>query len=165
MKRFTAIALSIILALSLFAGCGKQEEATTGIANPFVEYDTFEEAREAAGLKVHEPEIEGYEPTYYSVCDTGDGKYLQVTFEGKGKITYRAAEDFTAAELNGDYGEYVTEEGSSDLYSEVFYYSVEEEGYFVAEITMKDYNYCVMSDTALTYEEMYAITSWIEMYK
>ena len=82
-----------------------EEEQDTEIANPFVDYETVEEAAEAAGVTFTEPEglPEGYT---FSVARAMEGEMLEVVYadESGNELTIRKA--VGTEDCSGDYTAY-----------------------------------------------------------
>lgn len=120
MKKVMSAVLALALALSLTAcggqqnsgepqnsGDAAQEEPNAQIANPFVDYDTLEDAEHAAGYSYAVPEVvEGYDAAAFRVMNGGE--LLEVI--------YRSADDELTArkapgdgDISGDYTAYKVE--------------------------------------------------------
>ena len=119
MKKALAAVLSLALTLSL-AACGgrsgeqtdsgKAENAQTDevqIPNPFTEYDTPEDAAQAAGYPFATPEsVDGFDTVLYSVMN--DGELLEVIYRNDSDdlIARKGPGD---GDISGDYNEYAEE--------------------------------------------------------
>ena len=110
MKKTLALILCAALALCLVA-CGKAAapaasgEESTQIANPFVEYETMDEAAAAVGLSLSVPETpEGYDDPFIEVIG---GELLQLVYANEDSqfITVRKAA-IADEDVSGDYNEY-----------------------------------------------------------
>ena len=112
MKKLIAIALCALCLVSL-AACGSKAPAEEGsaaaeIANPFVTYDTLEEASKAVGFDLQAPEtIEGCPIESIQVMNNS---LIQITYydsEADGnRIVLRKAAGVD--DISGDYNEYPT---------------------------------------------------------
>lgn len=119
MKKALAAVLSLALTLSL-AACGGQsgEQADNGkaknaqtdevqIPNPFTEYDTPEDAAQAAGYPFAAPEsVDGFDTVLYRVMN--DGELLEVIYRNDSDdlIARKGPGD---GDISGDYNEYAEE--------------------------------------------------------
>ena len=113
MKKLIAIALCALCLVSL-AACGSKETATgegsaeLGMANPFVTYDTMEDACKAAGFDFEAPEtIEGCPIESIQVMNNS---LIQITYydadaDGNRVVLRKAA---GVDDISGDYNEYPT---------------------------------------------------------
>lgn len=104
MKKLITLSLCLAAAL-LFTGCGSQESGE--LANPFVEYDTIEEAEEAVGFDITVPDsIDGYSKRIIRV-DSQD-QLIEVIYQNEQnedqEIRIRKA--VGTDEISGDYNEY-----------------------------------------------------------
>lgn len=125
MKKLITLSLCLAAAL-LLTGCGSQESGE--IADPFVEYDTIEEAEEAVGFDITVPDsIDGYSKRIIRV-DSQD-QLIEVIYQNEQnedqEIRIRKA--VGTDEISGDYNEYsqsrtlaidnleVTVKGDNDL--------------------------------------------------
>ena len=102
MKKLLAIAMAVLLLA--FAGCTKQEEVTTGMPNPYEQFNTLEEASEKAGIPINVPDtLMNYQGTteYYTV----DSKMVQVEYGSNDRtLTVRKADG--TDDISGDYTDY-----------------------------------------------------------
>lgn len=104
MKKLITLSLCLAAAL-LFTGCGSQESGE--LANPFVEYDTIEEAEKAVGFDLSVPEsIDGLSERIIRV-DSED-QLIEVIYQNgqdeDQEIRIRKA--VGTDEISGDYNEY-----------------------------------------------------------
>lgn len=101
MKKFIMLTMCTMMAVILTA-CTK--ETKEEVANPFVEYETMDEAQEAAGFTINVPDKvpEGYTLSTIRVIenDLADITYLN----GENEITFRQAKG--SEDISGDYNEY-----------------------------------------------------------
>ena len=103
MKKLLALMLCGVCALSL-AACGEQRQSApmTGVqlANPFVGYDTLDEAAAAAGFGLSAPEqIDGYDAPAVQLMN---GEMLQLIFRsGDDRLIIRKTKG--SADISGDY--------------------------------------------------------------
>ena len=123
MKKALAMVLSLALALSL-AACGGQSKGQTDgqedggeaenertdevqIPNPFTEYDTLEEAEQAAGYTFAAPEsVDGFDTVLYNVMNGGE--LLEVIYRNDNDdLIARKAPGY--GDISGDYSEYTVE--------------------------------------------------------
>lgn len=119
MKKVLAAVLSLTLTLSLAACGGQDGEQTIGgeaeteqagevqISNPFTDYDTLDEAEQAAGFTFSVPEsIDGYDAASYRVMNDGD--LLEVIYQNDSDalIARKGPGD---NDISGDYNEYAVE--------------------------------------------------------
>ena len=120
MKKFMKLTIVALLVLAL-AGCNatnQKDAATEGITetadnsmggstevtNPFVEYETLDEAGEHVDFEVKSPNDvpEGYELAYISVIEN---ELVQLVYEkGESKLTYRQGNG--TKDVSGDYSVY-----------------------------------------------------------
>ncbi len=104
MKKLITLSLCLAAAL-LLTGCGSQKSGE--IADPFVEYDTIEEAEEAVGFDITVPDsIDGYSKRIIRV-DSQD-QLIEVIYQNEQnedqEIRIRKA--VGTDEISGDYNEY-----------------------------------------------------------
>lgn len=118
MKNITAITLCTMLVMSL-AACGAsrqdgderksrpvstEEKSSTNTANPFVTYDTLEEAEKAAGFEIEtlDEVLEGYERKEVRVIEN---ELSEIIYENKeAQIRFRKAKG--SEDISGDYNKY-----------------------------------------------------------
>lgn len=125
MKKNFIIALSTALALSLVACGGKQitsekntaiettenetasAEGKVEIPNPFVEYDTLEEAVEAVGFDITVPDaIDGYPEKIVRALVRDDFKMIEVIYQNEEGNEIRIRKAPGSDDISGDYNEY-----------------------------------------------------------
>ena len=96
--------LAALCALCLLplAACGAKS-ASTGLANPFVDYGTLAEAEEAAGFRLSAPErIDGFDAPAVQLMS---GKMLQLIYKsGDQRLIVRKAAG--KDDISGDYNSY-----------------------------------------------------------
>ena len=102
MKKLFAILLCVLMVLSL-AACGKEEVDTnpfandgtvdgSGIANPWVEYNSLEEINEEVGCYLCTAGFMGRTDEHFAVCDMGEYKMAEYQFTlGGDRICFRCA--------------------------------------------------------------------------
>jgi hypothetical protein len=155
-KKLFALALCAMTVLSL-SGCGAKPAETAGspgagIANPFVDYASLEEAVKDAGFPLTAPErIEGYDGPLVQLMS---GKMLQLIFRsGDDRLIIRKAAG--SEDISGDYrsgaeyagrsvrinGADVTLKGADDKFC-------------TAVWCANGYSYAVVSDTPLAADIM-----------
>lgn len=136
MKKFTAILLCLLLALSL-AACGTSSsgedetasvtEATAGMANPLTEYDSLEEVNEITGGKLTHPGVMGVVDKLYQTVDCGEYTIGEYRFEVNGvEYTMRFSSNYDE-DISGIYdGEGTAFEGSLPEADEIVFKSGSE---------------------------------------
>ena len=118
MKKMLALLLTLVLALSL-AACGssaktpeesaapekapEESEELVGMANPWTEFDSLEDAEAAAGFRFPQPKWDvAYDSVAYRVMD---GIIEIIYAQGDGQVmTLRKGADDT--DISGDYNDY-----------------------------------------------------------
>ncbi len=135
----------------------KEDEHMTQIPNPFVNYETLEEAAAAAGVELKVPEtVKGYsEKTYQAITK----EFVQVIYhEGDNRLFIRKANG--DEDISGDYNFYDTEKQVK-----VGVYDVTMKGnddtVSTAIWTKDGCTYAVMADIPMTAEAMEAIIAEI----
>lgn len=171
MKKNLMIAFSAALVLSLAACGGKQTtpdntaaetaqsentsvEDKAEIPNPFSEYDTVEEAAEAAGFDITVPDtIDGYPEKIIRALITDDSKMIEVIYRNDEGSEIRIRKAPGAEDISGDYNEYqqssrlmvgemeVTVKGNDDTVS-------------LATWTDNGFTYSVTASTGITSEAL-----------
>ena len=117
MRRVILAALALFAAFSLTACAGRnvvngqpEDGSTTQVAeipNPFQEFRTYAEARDAAGYDFAAPEkVDGYPNISYGVMD-GGGMFQIVYGNGAESVTVRKAPG--GGDISGDYKQYAQE--------------------------------------------------------
>ena len=108
MKKFVAVLVGAVITMSAMPMAFAAEttavnDTIIGMPNPFVDYDTLEEAEKAVGFEINVPEsIDGYSEKLISVMD---GKMIQVVFaEGDKQICIRKEKGND--DISGDYTKY-----------------------------------------------------------
>lgn len=115
MKKTVSLLLCLLLALSLSA-CGKQAataadtdhdsnipDGGTAMANPWVDYESLDEAIAAVGFSVTVPEeIEGFDAPVYRVMNNELLEVLYPCTDGDLRIRKAAGEE----DISGDYNAY-----------------------------------------------------------
>ncbi len=161
MRKLIALALCAVAALSL-AACGekKEEPAVTGniqIANPFVDYDSLEEAAKAAGFGMDAPaRVEGFDETLIQLMS---GKMLQVIYSsGDDRLLVRKAAG--SDDISGDYNSYSREQ---TLTLDGRTVTLRGDGDTVSVATWTDggYTYAVDADTPMSVEVITALIAQI----
>ena len=83
MKKFIAVLVGAVITMSAMPMAFAAEttavnDTIIGMPNPFIDYDSLEEAEKAVGFEINVPEsIDGYSEKLISVMD---GKMIQVCF-------------------------------------------------------------------------------------
>lgn len=108
MKKFIAVLVGAVITMSAMPMAFAAEttavnDTIIGMPNPFIDYDTLEEAEKAVGFEINVPEsIDGYSEKLISVMD---GKMIQVVFvEGDKQICIRKEKGND--DISGDYTKY-----------------------------------------------------------
>ena len=142
------------------------ESSKSEIANPFVVYDSWEKLTTAAGVTYPEPATlpEGYTTKEISLMESGN-KFGQIIYTSKtdasAEITYRVSNTVTAAELNGDNNTYADKK--TITVGDISVSCQGTDGKFsVATWTNGEFNYCIMSATPLTENQLTEIISGIK---
>lgn len=105
MKRMMTGFLCLLLLLSM-AACGKKEPET-GMANPWKEVASLEEAAAEVGFSMNAPAaVEGYESKTIRVCIPEGSRIIEVTFRNVNdeKVCIRKGEG--SEDISGDYNQY-----------------------------------------------------------
>ncbi|WP_193726854.1 stalk domain-containing protein [Paenibacillus guangzhouensis] len=138
------------------------DKKSTQIPNPFVNYNTVEDARKAMGVDFTVPSLlpKNYKQDDISITNDTEMKMVQIVYRnGENKLYYRVSQ--TSGDISGDYNEYettktvsigelkVTLKGDKGLAS-------------IASWEANGFNYCLMADIALSVEE---VTTLIENIK
>jgi len=99
-----AAMMAAVLVFSL-AACGSDDSENTQTANPYVEYESFEEATEAAGFDITVPDApDGYDDVSYSVMD---GNMIEIIWsDASGNEAYRIRKQPGSGDISGDYNDY-----------------------------------------------------------
>ena len=131
MKKNLIIAVGTALTLTLVACGGNQTtpngnntaetiesnntsgEGNVELPNPFVEYDSIEEAEEAVGFDIAVPDtIDGYPEKIIRALITDDSKMIEVIYRDDEKNEIRIRKAPGSEDISGDYNKY---EQSSQL--------------------------------------------------
>lgn len=134
----------------------------TEIPNPYVSYNTVEDARKAMGVDFPVPSLlpKNYKLEVISIINDTEIKMAQIVYQnGDKKLYYRVSQN--SGDISGDYNEYettktvaigelkITLKGNKGLVS-------------IASWEANGFNYCLMPDTALSVEELQAIIKSIK---
>ena len=183
MKKVLAAVLSLALALSL-AACGGQsggqtvggdvenaqtdggetgntQTDTAQIPNPFTDYDTLEDAAQAAGYTFAVPEsIDGFDTVSYSVMNGGE--MLQVIYRNDDNdLTARKAPGF--GDISGVYDTYtVGMEVDKDNLPGVSF-SGDEEKMYLAIWTDTEYSYSLFARNGMERDVLAALVEQIQV--
>ncbi len=129
----------------------------TEIPNPYVSYNTVEDARKAMGVDFAVPSLlpKNYKQDVISIINDTEIKMAQIVYQnGDNKLYYRVSQN--SGDISGDYNEYettktvaigelkITLKGNKGLVS-------------IASWEANGFNYCLMPDSALSVEELQAI--------
>lgn len=105
MKRFFAVLLAVTCLLALGA-CGKKEPET-GMANPWKEVTSLEEAAAEVGFSMNAPAaVEGYESKTIRVCVPEGSRIIEVTFRNVNDETVCIRKGEGSEDISGDYNQY-----------------------------------------------------------
>lgn len=116
MKKISVLIFSLLCCL-IIVSCGKKQETSIEMRNPFVEVNTLKEAEEIAGFQLTLPGNffdEGYERRIMAI----ENKFIEVDYRGLDewiiirKSLYDGEED-----ISGDYNEYPEER--TELYGDI----------------------------------------------
>ena len=165
MKQCIALFLALCMGLCL-ASCGQktggpegtENNQTTEIANPFVDYASLEEAASSAGFRLNAPDaVGGYSLRTIQVAN--EEMFQLIYANGSDTVTVRKIEG--DADISGDYNAYsqerlevigdlsVTLRGDADLFK-------------VATWQNKGFSYAVNADEALSLETISAFISAVK---
>ena len=148
MKKLLALMLCGVCALSL-AACGEQRQSApmTGVqlANPFVGYDTLDEAAAAAGFGLSAPEqIDGYDAPAVQLMN---GEMLQLIFRsGDDRLIIRKTAG--TDDISGAYNSYPDTKTAKINGSSVTLKGADGK-YQTAVWTANGWSYAVVSDIAM----------------
>ena len=161
MKKLFVMILAAMMIFSAVA-CGKtadkKEEATgTQIPNPFVNYDSIEEAAKAAGFDITVPDkVDGYDGKEIQVMN---GEMIQIIFvNGEARLFVRKAAGND--DISGDYNNYA-ETKTVDIGGSTVTMKGDDGAVQLAIWTNNGYTYAVMSDEAMTVENMTSLVAQI----
>lgn len=105
MKKIIALVLCAVCLLAL-AGCNKKEPES-GVANPWKEAASMEEASAEAGFFLTAPEtVEGYESKTYRVCTPEGSRIIEVTYRNVNDETVCIRKGEGSEDISGDYNQY-----------------------------------------------------------
>ena len=156
-----AAALLLILAFTLAPGLfGPAEDpGLEQIANPFVTYESLEEAEGAAGFALHAPEsFEGSSRREIAVID---GRIIDVTYlDGEDNRILTIRKGTGEEDISGDYNEY-TQEKVMDLVGLSVTVRGDGEGIFLALWQEGDYSYAVSFDKGGTQDQLQEIMKFV----
>lgn len=184
MKKTTATLLALALALSLgIAACsgqtattenaaGSEATATTddepimGVANPWTEYATLDEAEEAAGFGIAVPgSVKGYDDVLIQVMkatttDEDGNKADEIILEyrfmnGADDVNIRKGK--VSGDISGVYGEY--KESTADVNGNAVTVSSEGELAYVATWAAGGYSYSVSASAGMAEADLLDIVA------
>ncbi|MBR0474686.1 MAG: hypothetical protein IJJ19_06750 [Erysipelotrichaceae bacterium] len=149
-KIFILLAIGAVLLMGCTNKENKHEEELIGgntqIANPFVGYETLEDACKEAGFDLVLPEkVEGYDG--YSV-QLMNGKMIQVIYGGNELYIRKMAGD---TDISGDYNSYKVNEVSDILGKEVTFRGDGEKVYNVTWLE-EGYTYAIYNSEGMSPE-------------
>lgn len=106
MKRMTALLLAVVCLLVLGA-CGKKEEPKAGMANPWKDAASMEEAAAEVGFSMTAPDsVTGYEAKKIRVCTPEGSRIIEVTFSNVNDETVCIRKGEGNEDISGDYNQY-----------------------------------------------------------
>lgn len=176
MKKLLVIAMIAVLMFS-FSACGSdssdvtgtadtsvqtEEPEQTGVANPFVDCASMEEAAQIAGFEMTVPESAGSMPL--SLIRAVEGNMIQAFYyseEGGPEILIRKSTD--RGDISGDYNEYekTWELTAGSMTEHVLTVKGDGEKIYVATWFDETYGYAITSTEGLTDEEVCEMVEWI----
>ena len=144
------ICLCLLLTL---AGCAKKEEQppTVTIANPFMTFDTLEEAEESAGLSMNLPEMVG--EYIISIYRSMPDKMLEIIYtldEDRIKVRKEAGDK----DISGNYSAEVYEDKDLQIEDLTIHLQCKEDRICNAIWTQDGYSYAMMADQGVSEQEL-----------
>lgn len=167
LSKVTKITMALALAGTL-AGCTSNTEtdssatASAGIANPWFEYDTQEEAQDD-GFSFEAPfKIDDYTAYVYRSTKAAINNVEEVDYKDSegNELTLRKGE-CEESEISGDYNKYENSE-TVDVDGNSVTISGNDDTYSLATWTNGDYAYSVYSTVGVTKEYITAVCDGIE---
>lgn len=158
-------ALKALLALSMIgtlAACSTDTGTDSGVANPWTEYDTQEEAQDD-GFEFEAPfTIDDYTAEVYRSMKAAINNVEEVDYKDgdDNELTLRKGE-CTEEEISGDYNTYANSE-EADVNGNTVTIKGSGDTWSLATWTNGDYSYSVYSTKGLAKETLLAIVDGIE---
>ena len=171
MKKLLALMLCAACLVSL-AACGSRGEPEvtetddsaeiTGIANPFVDYDSLEDACAVVGFDFTVPETIGDCPI--ESVQVMDGRMIQVTYcdgeaDGNRVILRKAA---GTEDISGDYNQYDVGIVACGSERSAEFRGVEQDFYVATWTTIDGYTYALTTVLPMTSDDMSALIQSVD---
>ncbi len=164
--------LILVLSLFLLAGCSSnvktettkkenetKKEETTTIANPFKDCDSLEDAAKIAGFELSCPDTVMESDSI--LIQAVENDMIQVIYyQGEDEVL-RIRKSNSNEDITGDYNEY-SEEVDQDIDGISVHLKGEDGEYSTISWTSDDYQYCILSSTALSVEDVSNLISSIK---
>ncbi len=154
MKKKIIIAACAAAVIATLTGCATNTStkisSSVGMANPWEEYKTLDEAEEAVGFEITLPEAwSEADDAIYRVCAGLNEIEVQIN---DGDDSVRKAKD--DGDISGDYNEYASEEEVTVGEITATFKGEDKDSVKLAVWTSGDYSYSISISDAVSSEEM-----------
>lgn len=154
MKKKIIIAACAAAIIATFTGCASNTStkisSSVAMANPWEEYKTLDEAKEAVGFEITLPEAwSDADDAVYRVCAGLNEIEVQIN---DGEDLVRKAKD--DGDISGDYNEYASEEKVTVGDVTATFKGEDKDSVSLAVWTSGDYSYSISLSDAVSADEM-----------